>query len=75
LNESKDSIKNWSKEKDDQLLALVKEYLQKSGYNRAFETLKHEKPIRRVNTSTSNHKSDEESKVNAAIKAFDKGER
>ena len=30
-----ESSTNWFKEKDEQLVGMVKEYLQKNGYNRA----------------------------------------
>ena len=35
-----ESQANWIKERDEQLLNLVKDYLQKNGYNRALTILK-----------------------------------
>ena len=35
-----ESSTNWFKEKDDQLLQMVKEHLQKNGYTRAYDVLK-----------------------------------
>ena len=35
------------KEKDDSLFLLVKEYLEKNGYARTFQTFKTEKPLRK----------------------------
>lgn len=61
--------------KEEQLLILVKEYLQLSGYVRAFEVLKNEKPNLRAKVQLNQPHLRSELDKNHILQLFDRGLR
>lgn len=44
------------KEQEENLLGMVKEYLDKNGYPRTFQSLKHEKPVKKSSGAYGAHR-------------------
>ena len=70
-----DTNNNEFKNKDEQLLVMVKEYLQMNGYTRTYDVIKNEKPNLRAKVQINQPQHRNEVDKNHILQCFDKGSR